>query len=239
MEYSKLKFAPIVVSVLLLIIVFKSAIEGMFFSSNSTFIDEVAILFITGIALFSQIRKGVIKHLFLVTALLAAYMVIISILFGGNKSYFSVIVQSFLYLQFFLLLVSIAVIHETHRSFITPTFFIVLIISFLGCVAQIGSPFAFADIFGATDRSLGGGTAGVLRVEGLQKNPNALGILFSLLAVLLMFRPELVKTKSIRVFVLLAALFVVASSGSRSAMLFFGIALFYSGNWKLKKILAI
>jgi len=237
MKIRGLKLIPLITSIMIIVIVFHKAIEGAIFSSSSTVIDEVAVLLITSMAFFLQLNRGVLKSSFAFIILVGIYLIIISISFGENNSYFAIIGQSFLYLQFFLLLISLSIIHENYPGFVSNTFLIILIVSLLGCIIQIAFPSLFASIFGDTDYILGGDSTSTLRVEGFQKNPNSIGILLSMFMILIMFRPKVIKNRIIRNFVFFFALFMLLDSGSRSAMIFLVVAFIFMSSSIKRKIL--
>ena len=114
-----------------------------------------------------------------------------------------------------------------------------MIIAFIGCVVQFASPIGFGHVFGPTDYMLGVENKASGRVEGFQKNPNALGVMFALYAVLLMFRPRLLKTRFMLIFAMLISLVIVVASGSRSALIFLVIGFGLAGFSKFKKFLTI
>lgn len=215
-----LRPVPIFISILLFVIIFQKALEGLFFSSKSTPLDEVAIALITIIALSYQAIKGSGKIQFVIIFIFSVYLVVISLLFGENGSAFAIFFQTFLYLQFFLLTLSLWVISEAHKNFIFRTLVTAVIVSFLGLLFQVIFPITFSQVFGVTDYVLSFNGASPMRVEGFQKNPNSLGILFSLFAVLLMLKRDIIKGNLLRSGLIIIAIITVVASGSRSALIY-------------------
>ena len=219
---------PALVSVACLLIIFQKIIEAVLFSGASSYIDEAAIIFLTSLAFYVQLSRNIIKRNFVILILFGTYLFIISVLFGVNRSYFSLFAQTFLYLQFFLILISLGVIFESYSRVFMRTLFIAIGLSFIGCFLEITAPGLFSELTGHNEYNAGSNPLHIKRLEGFQMNPNALGIFFSFFAVLLMHKSDAVNNRFLSINLMVFALAIVIASGSRSAMFYFIVGFIFS-----------
>lgn len=217
-------FYTLVTGTLISLIFFERFFTSIFFGnsdSNSSPIDEIAVLLLfllsVGLVIFrSRLFVGMLRNIFV----FAIYLVTVSLAFGVNQGVIQVISQVFLHFQFFLVFFSLIVLYV--NRFLDPNlvFRTFIGITIIGAISQLLVPEIFASIFGSTTYSESSGLERVLRLEGLQQNPNALGSAFAMYAVMLMFTEKSLYTIKNARLVLLGILVLLALTGSRSALMY-------------------
>src|SRR5690606_34468531 len=124
-----------------------------------------------------------------------------------------VVSQVFLHLQFFLLFVALSYLRERLPGLMRPLLVVAACISIFGAAVQYVAPGVFDSVFGSRDYLAEVGSEIGPRLEGLQKNPNALGVFFAVFLVVLMFSRDLVRSKWPRIALIVCSLAIVAASG--------------------------
>lgn len=216
------------------VIIFQSAIESIFFNGTSTILDQIAVLTLFTTALLIQLSKDNIHKYFLILGGIVAYLILISVFQGRNHNIVQVIIQSFLHVQLFLVLISLFIISKKFPGFIRKVFIGSILVSIVGAVLQLTTPNLFIDIFTPSEQMIRVTDRGDFRLWGFQRNPNRIGILFSFLAILLIMKKEIVKNYNSYIVLLTLSIVIVVLSGSRSAILFLAFALIFS-EIKIKK----
>lgn len=223
-----------ITSVALFVLIFQQAIEGILFAGEKTTMDEFALFFLAAIAVFVQFWTNKLKKVFILLILIFLYLILISVLFGENHSFNQIVLQSFLHLQYFIILLSLYVIHQRYHGFINRLLNATVIIAATGGLMQILLPSVFSGIFWSQDISPD--PFNMLRMEGLQRNANALGVFFAFYTVLLIFQKEYLKNKSLRIIAISGCVLIIILTGSRSALLFVLIGVLFTNLALYKKV---
>lgn len=212
------------------IIIFQKALEGLIFRSGTfggtSIIDELSVIFLLLISVGIQMLRKKIDTANLALIFVAIYLFVISILFGKNSSVTQVLVQVFLHMQYLIIVTSLLYIQSKVPKFAISLLIFTISVSVIGLVMQLIFPGVFSSVFGIADFAENISEYNQFRLEGLQKNPNAIGMLFGFYLIWLLYSSRIKKLGTLKYFLGFCALIIIIFSGSRSSLLFILLAFF-------------
>lgn len=211
-----------------MVLIFQKPIEELFFRGKTSVIDEASVLLLATIALWLQLGKQNIPKVFSKLGFIFIYLILISLLFGVNRDLFQIIAQSFLHLIFFIVLISLFIIHKNYPGYAKKAFMLAVVITIVGVILQLMMPVAFMNVFPPSEIVLRNISMGNIRISGFQMNPNALGVFLSLVVVFLTLQKEKVSNSLYLKGLFFTSLILLILTGSRSALIFVMIGFLFA-----------
>jgi len=219
-------FELIFIKICVCVIVFQKLLEAVLFQSRTSMLDELAIVVLFLFFLVRQLLRYKVKVDMLYLLCISIYFIFVSFFFGRNRSLVQIVMQVFLHMQFFILFISLINIHKKAPKFAFRLLFFILCVSLFGVLLQAALPGPFSAIIDSGERVVSYSNKAFFRGDGFQKNSNALGVLFALSILPVLFSREILSLK-MKIFFSITIFIIVVYSGSRSGLLFLAIALFF------------
>ncbi len=222
------------------LIVFSSFTNILFFSKKNSLVDEVAILVLVCISTIFAVPhyRKMLPYLYLL--FMSAVLVLVSLLFGAERQVASVAGQVFLHLQYFFIFAAVYIISKSYPKWAAVVLSVLFALSCLGALLQYLAPDAFNSLLSADNRLYAKVAQRNTRLVGLQLNANAFGIFFSLIFVCNIYMKGVHSNKLWRYALAGIILAIILLSGSRTAIMFCLVALLvYRVERKIKLLLLL
>ncbi|NEZ04106.1 hypothetical protein G4Y73_08065 [Wenzhouxiangella sp. XN201] len=210
--------ARLMIVTAVLALVFQELFETVLPGRSASNLDEVLLVILFCVALWIQCASRRLSAVMLLPPALFVYLFWVSAAFGVNRNIYEIGVQSLLHVQLFFAFVAVFLIERRYRGIARLSLELATFGSLLGLLLQIIFPGTFEAIFGSPFSDVGAGRYLFDRFDGVQRNPNALGVLLALSCVVWFFPEKKVKSLTWYFWVILLVS-GVALTGSRTAMM--------------------
>lgn len=226
---------------MLFVILFERVLTNLLLGSreaHASSLDEAALVALFAYSVFISVyRKTELGGFYRLLALLVVYLATVSLLFGRNQNVSDVMFQIALHLQYFMLLSSLTIIYFNGKLEAYKTLTLFILITVIGAVLQLVAPQLFSLVIGETNYLNNSQNFSVLRLEGLQKNPNALGVaLATFIALNMIASSRLYSSKYIFSLFWISCLLLLATA-SRSSLIIIFIAFIFTPSSVWRKLI--
>ena len=149
--------------------IFKYFFKRLTSLSIFDYVDELLLFFCFLVIFLKILNKGKIALLHITFIIFLIYSIVISLLFGLNRSFFEIIVQSIISIKFFIFLITFVLLFKNHIQEIKKFFYIILGFVALGILIHLILGTTFNGIYKVSTYA-----RPYLRYTGFFRHPNHL-----------------------------------------------------------------